>query len=105
MVFRQEKIWLKGLLIIIVVSLSFGLLQRLTNPVASQPQPLFDAVWETVNDNFYDPDFNGVDWTALGEQYRPQVAASDDKATLINQMLSQLNTSHTHLYTPIDTMT
>ncbi|MGD1855211.1 MAG: S41 family peptidase [Leptolyngbyaceae cyanobacterium] len=100
MVFRREKIWLQGLLIMLVVSLSFGLLQRLTSPVASQPQPLFDAVWETVNDNFYDPDFNGVDWSALGEQYRPQVAASEEKATLINQMLSQLNTSHTHLYTP-----
>lgn len=100
MVFRLEKIWLKRLLIIIVVSLSFGLLQRLTGPATSQQQLLFDTVWETVNDNFYDPDFNGVDWTALGEQYRPQVAASDDKATLINQMLSQLNTSHTHLYTP-----
>ncbi|MEM7066415.1 MAG: PDZ domain-containing protein [Cyanobacteria bacterium P01_B01_bin.77] len=30
------------------------------------------------------------------------MAASDDKATLINQMLSQLKTSHTHLYTQDD---
>jgi len=27
---------------------------------------LFDATWSTVNDNFYDPAFHGVDWKAVG---------------------------------------
>ncbi|MEO1402328.1 MAG: S41 family peptidase [Cyanobacteria bacterium J06635_1] len=76
-----------------------GLLLR---PTPAAQTELFDAVWETVNDNFYDPDFNGVDWAAMGKQYRPQVAQAPsqaEKATLINEMLDQLQTSHTHLYT------
>ncbi|MEM7066416.1 MAG: hypothetical protein AAF572_25025 [Cyanobacteria bacterium P01_B01_bin.77] len=44
MVFRREKIGFEGLLIILLVSLSFGLLHRLTSSVASQQQPLFDKV-------------------------------------------------------------
>ena len=30
----------------------------------------FDAVWKTVDQQFYDPSFLGVNWKAVGEQYR-----------------------------------
>ncbi|MEL6231648.1 MAG: peptidase S41, partial [Cyanobacteria bacterium J06627_3] len=72
-------------------------------PAVSQQQGLFEAVWETVNDNFYDPDFNGVDWAAMAERYLPQVEAvesREEKAVLLNEMLGTLKTSHTHFYTP-----
>ncbi|MEO0737555.1 MAG: S41 family peptidase [Cyanobacteria bacterium J06649_12] len=103
MVLRRDKLWFKGLLIVTLLVLSLGVLHRLTMPAASQQSALFDAVWDTVNDNFYDPEFNGVDWSAMGEQYRSQVAAAPsraEKAALINQMLGSLETSHTQLYTP-----
>lgn len=102
MVFRRGKIWLKGLLVVGLICLTFGVFQRSIGPVASQQPALFDAVWETVNDNFYDPEFNGLDWEAMGNRYRSQVAAApaEKKAALINQMLGELNTSHTHLFTP-----
>lgn len=103
MVLRRGKFWFKGLLIVILIGFSFGLLHRLTIPASSHQPALFDAVWETVNDNFYDTDFNGLDWSAIGEQYRPQVAAvssQKEQAALINEMLGLLETSHTHLYTP-----
>jgi carboxyl-terminal processing protease len=64
---------------------------------------LFDRVWETVDRNFYDPKFNGVDWQALRKKYRAQIAASpsaEPAAIAINQMLSELRASHTRLYTP-----
>lgn len=63
----------------------------------------FDQVWQTVNENFYDPNFNGVDWNAMREKYAPQVRqaqSSEAAAVLINQMLSELKTSHTHFYIP-----
>ncbi|NJN56386.1 MAG: PDZ domain-containing protein [Leptolyngbyaceae cyanobacterium SL_5_9] len=63
---------------------------------------LFDAVWETVNEHFYDPNFNGVDWATLREPYRLRVAQASsrsEKAALINEMLFELQTSHTQLYT------
>uniref|UniRef100_A0A7C3PTV7 Peptidase S41 n=1 Tax=Oscillatoriales cyanobacterium SpSt-418 TaxID=2282169 RepID=A0A7C3PTV7_9CYAN len=62
---------------------------------------LFDQVWQTINDNFYDPKFNGVNWQALRKQYQPQVQQTRDReqaAAVINTMLAELNTSHTRLY-------
>ncbi|MEM9977616.1 MAG: hypothetical protein AAF808_08280 [Cyanobacteria bacterium P01_D01_bin.2] len=99
---RRKHIWLKGLLVVALIGLSFSLLHRLTTPAVSQQRSLFEAVWETVNDNFFDPEFNGLDWAAVGETYRPQVAqvsSRAEKAVLINQMLAELQTSHTRLYT------
>ncbi|WP_299492382.1 S41 family peptidase [Acaryochloris sp. IP29b_bin.137] len=72
-------------------------------PFVSSKQPtLLDAVWSTVNENFYDPKFNGLDWSALKSQYQPQVVKASSqagKAEVINEMLDQLQTSHTHLFT------
>ncbi|NJO78203.1 MAG: PDZ domain-containing protein [Cyanobacteria bacterium RM1_2_2] len=64
---------------------------------------LFEQVWQTVNDHFYDPDFNGVNWSALREEYQPQVGQSPTReaaAAVINTMLAELDTSHTRLYLP-----
>ena len=63
---------------------------------------VLQQVWQTVNDNFYDPQLNGVNWKAMREKYKPLTAktrSSEEFATVINQMLSQLQTSHTHFYT------
>ncbi|OUL30535.1 S41 family peptidase [Nostoc sp. 106C] len=72
-------------------------------PILAKPEAqIFAQVWQTVNDNFYDPKFNGVNWKAVKEKYQPriiQAQSSEEVATAINQMLSELQTSHTHLYT------
>ncbi|HAJ64697.1 MAG TPA: peptidase S41 [Cyanobacteria bacterium UBA8543] len=67
------------------------------------PSKVFDEVWETVNDNFYDPNFNGVDWKAMRAKYKPQVMQAQSNeavAAVVNQMLSELKTSHTRFYIP-----
>jgi carboxyl-terminal processing protease len=64
---------------------------------------IFDQVWKTVNDNFYDPKFNGVDWKAMRSKYEQKVKqaqSSEELAALVNQMLGELKTSHTQFYTP-----
>ncbi len=66
---------------------------------------VFDAVWTTVRDEFFDPNLRGVDWQAMREQYRPAaLAAADDDAfaNVINQMLDELQTSHTRYFTRQD---
>ncbi len=72
-------------------------------PTLSQPQAkVFDQVWQTVNNNFYDPKFNQVDWKAMREKYKPQAErakSSQEFASVINQMLSELRASHTRFYT------
>ncbi|AFY79443.1 periplasmic protease [Pleurocapsa sp. PCC 7327] len=88
-----------------LISLSIWLLCSLLPIIATSqesPSVLFDEVWETVNQNFYDPKFNGVDWRAMKEKYEPQVENTksvEEVAIVINQMLSELKTSHTRLYT------
>ncbi|QIR35894.1 S41 family peptidase [Tolypothrix sp. PCC 7910] len=72
-------------------------------PILAKPEnQLFEQVWQTVNDNFYDPKFNGIDWQAIKKQYQPQLIKAEsgkDVAIVINQMLSQLKSSHTRFYT------
>jgi carboxyl-terminal processing protease len=91
---------------IIVISLSVWLLLCFLSPVISNskesPSALFDEVWETVEKNFYDPKFNGLDWNAIKEKYEPQgskAKSTEEVAIVINQMLSELKTSHTFFYT------
>lgn len=89
-----------------LISCSVLLLVWLTSPLpkilATPETKVFEQVWQTVNDNFYDPNFNGVDWKAMRAKYQPQAAqtkSSLEVAAVINQMLSELHSSHTHFYT------
>jgi carboxyl-terminal processing protease len=62
---------------------------------------VFDEVWQTVRDRFYDRALHGVDWEQVRERYRPRVAAARDerdRARLINGMLGELGASHTGYY-------
>ncbi len=57
----------------------------------------FDAVWRIVNEQHFDPEFNGVDWSAMRNKYRPQaVAAADVKSArkIVGEMLGTLGQSH-----------
>jgi carboxyl-terminal processing protease len=66
------------------------------------PSDLFDEVWKTVDENFYDSNFNGVNWKAMKNKYEPQVEqakSTEEVAIVINQMLAELKTSHTRFYT------
>ncbi|MGA9383130.1 MAG: hypothetical protein WBV73_30575, partial [Phormidium sp.] len=88
--------------LIILFSISILLLSWLISPVIPQmlatQSKTFNAVWETVNNNFYDPKFNGVDWKGIQSKYAPQISktqTTDEAAIIINQMLGELNTSHT----------
>ncbi len=69
-----------------------------TSTAASQGYlDAFEAVWQTVNDTYFDPTFGGLDWNEVHDRYRPLVAGAADDETfydLINQMLFELNVSH-----------
>ncbi|MDY6782384.1 MAG: S41 family peptidase [Cyanobacteriota bacterium] len=91
----------------IALSLCVAVLSWFVSPVRSATDvshlEVFNQVWQTIDESFFDPDFNGVDWVAMQQKYEPRVqqAQSDEEAAaIINEMLSELDTSHTHLYTP-----
>jgi carboxyl-terminal processing protease len=57
----------------------------------------FDMVWETIRDRHFDPTYNGVDWNAVRETYRPRVEAAatmDDAREAMNEAISELKQSH-----------
>jgi carboxyl-terminal processing protease len=70
---------------------------------ATDYRALFDKVWSSVNDNFYDPDFHGVDWKAVGDRYRAKlvtVKTDRDFDVLASAMLKEIGTSHIYIVPP-----
>ncbi len=66
-------------------------------------QQVFETVWGTVNDKYFDPTFGGLDWKEVHDRYEPLIAAAkDDQAFyfLINKMLFELNVSHIGVIPP-----
>ena len=63
----------------------------------------FDFVWTTIDQRYVDPGFNGVDWRAIGERYRPLAMAAkddDDFWDALNRMTGELRDSHTRVEAP-----
>jgi C-terminal processing protease CtpA/Prc len=77
---------------------------QLTNTLTpSERTEIFEIVWRTVNDDYYDPSFHGVDWRAVGERYRPRMeAAPNDQEfyAAFEVMLAELRDSHTSFSPP-----
>jgi len=64
-----------------------------------------DAVWNTVNDRYYDPKFNGVDWRSVRTQEEPKIlaATSDDEFwERLDKMTGELHDAHTRVHSPKD---
>lgn len=82
------------------IFLAFALFAALAHPGFSQKPSyadVFQAVWDKVNESFYDPGFTGVDWKAVGDRYRPQAERAKTDAeflSLMQKMLKELPVSH-----------
>lgn len=64
---------------------------------AREKQEVFQQAWTYMRDNFFDPNFNGVDWQAVHATYAPRVNAArtpDELRRLIQLMVGELNASH-----------
>ena len=64
---------------------------------------IFEQVWETIDQKYYNPSFNGVDWRAVHDQYRPLVdqATSDEEFYgILKRMVGELHDAHTRFHTP-----
>jgi carboxyl-terminal processing protease len=65
---------------------------------AAERLAILDAVWQTVNDGYFDPTFGGKDWQAIGDEYRQKLATVQDDQDfwfgVLNPMLFELGVSH-----------
>jgi tricorn protease len=58
---------------------------------------VFYETWTTLEENFYDENFHGIDWVATlqhYEQFLPYLRTRDNLRLLLNDMLGELNASH-----------
>ena len=108
--------WYVRVLVILGIVLGLGSASQAQTPdPQSQPPPtevtrpetrlaVFDEVWQSVRDYFYDPTLHHLDWAAMREKYRPLAAAAADeeRSVVINRLLDELAASHTRYYTPED---
>ncbi len=59
---------------------------------------MFDDAWRCMKYRFYDPKLHGTDWDAMRAKYKPLVPFVADRHELmniINEMIGELNASHT----------
>jgi carboxyl-terminal processing protease len=64
---------------------------------------IFNQVWETINDKYYDEKFNGTDWKQIRIDYLPKVenAKNDEEFyQVVKQMTRELRDAHTRFWTP-----
>ncbi|MCF7810219.1 hypothetical protein K9N50_04440 [bacterium] len=60
-------------------------------------QQKFGEIWRTLNDRFYDSNFHGQSWKALGDKYRKLIDFASherDFGDIVNMMFGEVNASH-----------
>jgi carboxyl-terminal processing protease len=65
---------------------------------AEERLEILDNVWQTVNDEYFDPTFGDKDWQAIGAEYRQKLETVQDDKTfwrgVVLPMLFELGASH-----------
>src|SRR5258708_19421594 len=60
----------------------------------------FDFVWDTIDQKYVDPEFNGIDWKSTADRYRPLAmgARNDDEFwEVLTRIPRQLRAPHTRV--------
>jgi carboxyl-terminal processing protease len=97
-----------GLIIVVALSLLMIFLPvslKVSSAKDSQYINTLSEVWQEVDENFFDPKFNGVNWKAKREEYEERIKPAqsiEEASVVINQMLGELNTSHTRFYSRLE---
>ncbi len=64
---------------------------------------VFDDVWSTINQRYYDRNFQGLDWQAQRTAYRDLAANAESHQELysfLRRMIASLDDSHTRIFAP-----
>lgn len=57
----------------------------------------FELIWSTIRDQYWDPGFGGVNWTAVHDELRPHIehaATMQQAREVMRQMMGRLGKSH-----------
>ncbi|MBX3138266.1 PDZ domain-containing protein, partial [Candidatus Obscuribacterales bacterium] len=61
----------------------------------SDPEKIYEKVWDLINDDFYDGTFNGQDWKRWKNKYDGKLKNSDDAHKAVETMLASLGDRYT----------
>jgi len=85
-----------------VVSVDLDRIRVLVEPPAEWRQ-MYNETWRLMRDNFWRADMGGVDWTAMGDRYRPlldRLGSTDDLHDVLRELQGETRTSHTGVLPP-----
>lgn len=69
----------------------------------AEREQLFEEAWRVMKYRFYDEQMHGRDWNAIRARYKPllrHVGTNEDLYDLANEMIGELNASHTGVSGP-----
>ena len=64
---------------------------------------VFENLWQTVNDIYLYPDFNGLDWNAVHTEYQQKIEAgmsNQDFYTAMREIIDSLGDNHSYFLSP-----
>jgi tricorn protease len=76
---------------------------KVTVDVRREWEQIFEECWRVMKYRFYDPKMHGFDWAAIKSAYKPLLAyvgSYQDVYDLANEMIGELNASHTGVSGP-----
>jgi carboxyl-terminal processing protease len=75
-----------------------------TTLTPSMQLKLFEYAWKAVNDDYLDPDFNGIDWDAIHKEYRKKIVSGLSTRAFYGVMvdlIDELGDNHSHYSPPM----
>ncbi len=91
----------RALTILLVLAMGLGIAQK------ADYLKRFEQAWKLVADYYYDLHYRGVDWRAVGERYREQIAESrswPQVYRLLADMYGELGDRHSTVLNPRDAL-
>jgi tricorn protease len=76
---------------------------RVTVEPPAEWRQMYHETWRLMRDNFWRADMGGVDWTAMGDRYRPlldRISCADDLHDVLRELQGETRTSHTGVLPP-----
>ena len=91
------------MLLAVTAGLALAAAPASAQPARADYPRLFESLWSTVRDRYYDPRFRGADWNAVRERFRRRaqsVRDDDGFAALAGAMLGEIPSSHLGIVRP-----
>ena len=83
-----------------LVSLVTVMLYQPAEGHKNHPRDIYHRAWKLVYENYYEKDYNGVDWRKLEHKYDSKIQTVDDAHKYIKVMLKTLNDPYTRFLDP-----